>query len=144
MAVKQRSAAKGLIILAANYSQLLPYIDDGAMNENQRLTILSRWPGAVTQLLPINKNISSLLCGNFNTIAVRITNHPVVVALCDQINKAIISTSANLSGQPAAATWQQVKQQFPNQLDYIIQGQTLGLSKPSSIINGLTGEIVRP
>lgn len=143
LAVKQRSVDKGLILLAANYSQLLPYIDNNAISEKNRLNVLSRWPNAVTQVLPANKNISSLLCGKFDSIAVRITNHKDVVALCEQTNKAIVSTSANLAGEKPATTWQQVEEQLGDKVDFILKGKTSGLLKPSTIINGLTGEIIR-
>jgi len=143
LSIKQRPAHKGLILLAADYSQLLPYIDDNLLSQADRLKILSRWPNAITQVLPANKNISPLLCGNFDSIAVRITDHHDVVALCQQTNKAIVSTSANLAGERPALTWQQVEQQLGDKVDYIIKGKTSGLLKPSTIIDGLTGEIIR-
>ncbi|MBL4899851.1 MAG: threonylcarbamoyl-AMP synthase [Colwellia sp.] len=143
LSLKQRSADKGLILLAANYSQLLPYLDDDAISQEQLFNILSRWPNALTQVLPANSNISPLLCGVFDSIAVRITNHPDVVALCKLTNKAIVSTSANLAGQPPAITWQQVDNQLGDKVDYIIKADTLGFLKPTSIINGLTGTVIR-
>lgn len=142
--LKQRSKEKGLILLAGNYSQLLPYIDDAVLSNQLRQRVLSRWPGPITQIMPMNKGLSCLLSGVFDTIAVRVTNHPDIVALCQQLDKPIISTSANISGKTTATTWQQVEQQFPNQLDFIIKTHTLGFKKPSTIINALTGEIVRP
>lgn len=143
LSLKQRSVDKGLILLAANYSQLLPYLNDGAISQDKRFNVLSRWPDALTQVLPANSNISPLLCGVFDSIAVRITDHPAVVALCKLTNKAIVSTSANLSGQPPAITWQQVEYQLGDKVDFIIKAETLGFLKPTSIIDGLTGEIIR-
>jgi len=143
LSIKQRPTHKGLIILATNYSQLLPYIDDNAITQEQRLKILSRWPNAITQVLPARKNASPLLCGHYDSIAVRITDHEDVVALCQQTNKAIVSTSANLAGSKPAATWQQVEKQLGDKIDFIVKGETSGLLKPSTIINGLTGEIIR-
>lgn len=141
--LKERSVDKGLILLAANYDQLLPYLNDNAINQEQRSLILSRWPGALTQVLPASSNISPLLCGVFDSIAVRVTNHPDVVALCKLTNKAIVSTSANLSGQPPATIWQQVEQKLGDKVDYIIKTDTLNFLKPTSIINGLTGSVIR-
>lgn len=143
LSIKQRPAHKGLILLASDYSQLLPYIDDSILSSDERLKILSRWPNAITQILPANKNISPLLCGEFASIAVRITDHPDVVTLCQQANKAIVSTSANLTGKNPATTWQQVEQQLGVSVDFIIKGETSGLLKPSTIINGLTGAVLR-
>jgi len=141
--LKRRSVDKGLILLAASYTQLLPYLNNSAISQDKYVTILSRWPNAITQVLPANNNISPLLCGVFNSIAVRITNHPDVVALCKLTNKAIVSTSANLAGQPPATTWQQVEQQLGDKVDCIIKTNTLGFLKPTRIINGLTGDILR-
>lgn len=143
LAIKQRPAHKGLILLAANYSQLLPYLNDNAIGQDNRDKVLSRWPNAITQVLPANINISPLLCGNFDSIAVRITDHADVVALCQQTNKAIVSTSANLAGENPAITWQQVEQQLGDKVDFILKRQTSGLLKPSTIINGLTGKVLR-
>ena len=143
LALKNRSKDKGLILIAGHYSQVLPYIDDSEIPADKRALVFSRWPGHVTQLLPANTKVSPLISGVFDTVAVRITDHPDIVALCQKTSKPIISTSANLSGELAAMTWQEVLQQFPCQLDYIIKGQTLGLTKPSTIINALSGAVIR-
>ena len=143
LAIKQRPVHKGLILLAANYSQLLPYIDDHALSKEQRHKIQSRWPAPITQVLPANQKISPLLCGDFDSIAVRITDHKDVVALCQQTNKPIVSTSANLSGQAPSTTWQEVTEQLSENIDYIVKSTTSGLLKPSTIINGLTGLVLR-
>jgi len=143
LALKKRSPDKGLILIAGNYSQLLPYVNDEAITQDKRFSVLSRWPGPITQVMPANADISPLISGVFDTVAVRVTNHPDVVALCQQTGKPIISTSANISGQASASCWQEVVQQFPEQLAYVIKTKTLGLSKPSTIINALTGEVLR-
>jgi len=142
--LKQRSASKGLILIAGNYSQLLPYVDDLAIPQDKRITVMSRWPSAITQIVPANKTISPLLMGHFDMIAVRVTTHPDVIKICNAFNKPLVSTSANLSGQTAATTWQQVQQQFGKKIDYLLEGNTLGHTQPSTIINALTGEVLRP
>jgi L-threonylcarbamoyladenylate synthase len=141
--IKKRSPDKGLILLAANYSQLLPYIDDSQIPQDKRFIVLSRWPDGITQLMPKNNNLSQLLTGRFPTIAVRLTSQPDVVALCNKLNKPIVSTSANLSGQQPAKTWQEVEQTLSEQIDFIIKGNTLGYTQPSKIIDALTGETIR-
>lgn len=141
--LKQRSPEKGLILLAGSYSQLLPYIDDSKIPLDKRFTLLSRWPDSITQLVPKNNNISSLLSGSFDTIAVRITTQPDVVALCKQTNKPIVSTSANLSGQEPAKKWQTLDPALSKQVDFIIEGVTLGHTSPSKIIDALTGKVIR-
>lgn len=143
LVIKNRPADKGLILLAANYSQLLPYIDDSQIPQDKRFAVLSRWPDGITQLVAKSENCPALLSGRFDTIAVRVTSQPDVVALCNAVNKPIVSTSANLSGEAPAETWQEVESHLADQVDFIIKGQTLGYNQPSQIIHALTGEVVR-
>ncbi|WP_448212297.1 L-threonylcarbamoyladenylate synthase [Colwellia sp. MEBiC06753] len=143
LALKQRPIEKGLILLASNYSQLLPYIDDSKIPQDKRHAVLSHWPDGITQVLPCLPTTPKWLTGQFSTLAVRVTSQPDVVALCKQLNKPIVSTSANLTGHPPATTWQQVETELGDKVDCIIKGNTLGFSQPSTIIDGLTGEVFR-
>jgi L-threonylcarbamoyladenylate synthase len=143
LSIKSRPADKGLILLAGNYSQLLPYIDDRKIPQDKRFTVLSRWPDGITQLVAKNVNTSALLSGRFDTIAVRVTSQPDVVALCNASNKPIVSTSANLSGETPAKTWQEIPDNLIEKIDFIIKGQTLGFDQPSTIIDALSGDIIR-
>jgi len=143
LAIKNRPKSKGLILLAGRFEQLIPYIDVSHLSAQQLTLIKSRWPNGITQVLPARKGLTSYLTGDFNTIAVRITTQPDVVALCEQTNRAIVSTSANLSGQEPAKSWQTVDPLLINKIDYLIKGDTLSYQQPSKIINGLTGEIFR-
>lgn len=143
LAIKQRPIEKGLILLAANYSQLLNYVDDSLIPQDKRFSVLSRWPDGITQVLPANKNTAKYLTGQFDTIAVRVTSQPDVVALCNALNKPIVSTSCNTTGKAPATTYQEIEGNLKVQIDYIIEGATLGYSQPSTIIDGLTGETFR-
>lgn len=143
LSLKSRPADKGLILLAGNYSQLLPYIDDDQIPQDKRFAVLSRWPDGITQLVAKNINTSALLTGRFDKIAVRVTSQPDVVALCLATNKPIVSTSANLSGKSPAKTWQEIPHDLADQIDFIIKGKTLGFEKPSTIIDALSGEVIR-
>ena len=143
LSLKSRPADKGLILLAGNYSQPLPYIDDDQIPQDKRFAVLSRWPDGITQLVAKNINTSALLTGRFDKIAVRVTSQPDVVALCLATNKPIVSTSANLSGKSPAKTWQEIPNDLADQIDFIIKGKTLGFEKPSTIIDALSGEVIR-
>lgn len=143
LAIKNRSEEKGLILLAGDFTQLLPYLDISQLSSTQIEQILNRWPNGITQVLPANPNISSLLTGRFNSIAVRITDQPDVVTLCAEANKPIVSTSANFSGNSPAKTWQTLDKKLVEMIDYTLKGDTLSFQQPSTIINGLTGEIFR-
>lgn len=143
LSIKQRPSEKGLILLAASFSQLLPYIDDAKIPQEKRYEILSRWPDGITQLVPKSRSCPVLLSGKFDSIAVRITSQPDVVALCNAVNKPIVSTSANLTGKTPAKIWQEIDVDLVKQIDFTIKGQTLGYNQPSTIIDALTGKVVR-
>lgn len=143
--IKQRPKAKGLILLAAEFSQLLPYIEESNIPQDKLSEILSRWPNGITQVLPKSKLTPDWLSGQFDTIAVRVTDHPDIVALCEKTQKPIVSTSANLTGKPPAQTWQEVEQDQAlfSQIDFLVKGKTLGFTQPSTIIDAFTGEKFR-
>ncbi len=143
LALKQRPIEKGLILLASSYQQLQPYLDLDKIPAQLEAEVLARWPNSTTQILPAAKSLSPFLTGRFSSIAVRITNQQDVVELCQQTNKPIVSTSANLSGQVEAKTWQEVIASLGTKVDYLIKGQTLGHTKPSTIIDALSGDIIR-
>ena len=141
LAIKQRSPDKGLILIAANFQQLRPYLAEieSALKEK----ILATWPGPVTWLWPANPAVSSLLRGKHDTIAVRVTAHSLAAALCREFGGPLVSTSANLSGKPPARTAEEVRSQLGDQLDYVLEGEVGGLAKPSEIRDVLTGHLVR-
>lgn len=143
LAIKQRPVEKGLILIAANYSQLLPYVDDKAISQEKRAQIFSSWPGHVSWVLPAVKTTPKWLTGQFDTIAVRVSAHPWVRRLCLQYGKALVSTSANLAGQPAIKDPVELAEQLGEQLAVIIPGKLGGAAKPSQIYDALSGQILR-
>lgn len=140
--LKQRPIEKGLILIAASYQQLLPYIDDNAINEEQRLRMFSHWPGPVTFVVPASTAAPTWITGKFDSIAVRVTDHNTVKDLCNLFGKPLVSTSANLSGLPPAKTPQEVTAQFGRDFP-VIEAPTGGRVNPSEIRNVVTGEQIR-
>lgn len=141
--IKQRPVEKGLILIADNYGQLLPYVDDAKIPMDKRADIFSSWPDAVTWVMPANSNTPKWLTGQFDTIAVRVTNHPVVKTLCQQFGKPLVSTSANLSGEEPVMTLEQAKLTFQEQVACYIEGELGGNAKPSQIKDAFTGKLFR-
>lgn len=142
LALKQRPWEKGLILIAANYQQLLPYIDDAQLSSAQRATVFARWPGPVSWVIPALATTPRWLTGRFDSLAVRVSDHPLVQALCLQYGKPLVSTSANLSGLPPCRTEEEVRAQFGATFP-ILSGVVGGRSNPSEIRDALTGELFR-
>lgn len=141
LALKQRPASKGLILIAATFAQFKPFLRPVSETIKQKLD--GTWPGPVTWLLPAEPSVSELLRGEHDTLAVRVTDHPLAAKLCEEFGGAIVSTSANVSGQKPARTVLDVQQQWGEQLDYIVPGELGNRDQPSEIRNALTDEVVR-
>ncbi|HEN3336469.1 TPA: L-threonylcarbamoyladenylate synthase type 1 TsaC [Yersinia enterocolitica] len=142
LALKHRPWQKGLILIAANYEQLKPYVDDAALTDSQRETIFSVWPGPVTWVIPTRPETPRWLTGSFDSLAVRVTDHPLVQQLCSQYGKPLVSTSANLSGQEPCRTTEEVRIQFGSSLP-VLAGLVGGRLNPSEIRDALTGKQFR-
>lgn len=141
LAIKHRPADKGLILIAADLTQLEPWLLplDAVLKER----VLPTWPGPVTWLLPTSPDVSPLIRGNHDMLAVRVTAHPVCRELCQRLGHPLVSTSANVVGQPPARSAEAVFKQLGNQPDCILDASLGVQDKPTEIRNGLTGEIIR-
>ncbi|EWH10936.1 Sua5 family translation factor [Catenovulum agarivorans DS-2] len=141
--LKQRDINKGLILIASDYSQLLPFVDDAKIPQDKRYSAFSHWPGPYTLLLPAKSTTPKFLTGQFDTIAVRVTAHQGARDLCRRLGHALVSTSANLAGEESAKSAGEVARVFADQIDLIVAGEIGQSAKPSTIINPLTGEVFR-
>lgn len=144
LSLKERPAEKGLILIAADEQQLHHFLALPLVTEHMWQRVRASWPGPVTWLLPAAQTVSPLLRGEHETLAVRVSAHPQVRELCNAFGGALVSTSANLSGQPPAKTSDEVAAQFADVLDLILLGDTTGAAKPSEIRDAVTGKIIRP
>lgn len=144
LTIKQREKNKGLILIAASFDQIKPYIQ--ALEKDIEEKLLASWrdsPNPITWLVPVKIEVSDYLSGQFDTLAVRVTKHPLVKELCNEFGGAIVSTSANRAKQEAARTSDQVKHIFENEVDFILEGETDPHAQPSEIRDALTDKIIR-
>ncbi len=138
LALKQRSISKGLILIAADFSQVEKYLKP-LSTAQQALT----HPSDTTYIFPALDSAPGWLTGDFDSLAVRITRHPLARALCDELNSALVSTSANISGQEPAKSLQDIEQQLAGKIDFILQGDLGNAQKPSVIRDSVTGKVIR-
>lgn len=139
--IKERDAAKGLILIAAHMEQLLPFMAQLPADITHKLE--ASWPGPVTWVVPAASHVPTWLTGGRSTLAVRVTAHPVANALCMACDMALVSTSANRSGQSPARTGLMVRTQLGDAVDCIVAGEVGGLDKPTEIRDALSGKILR-
>lgn len=137
--LKQRSVRKGLILVTASAEQAQPYLAQKALTES----VLASWPGPVTWLLPAAESTPYWVTGGSDLVAVRVTAHPGMAALCQAWGGALVSTSANRAGRPAIREKNRLRQQFGRSLASILPMPLGQASTPSEIRHGLSGEVVR-
>ncbi|MCL1126991.1 L-threonylcarbamoyladenylate synthase [Shewanella surugensis] len=141
--IKQRPWQKGLILVAGDYNQLIPYIDASKLSPAQLHFVHSKWPGPYTFIMPVKEGLSPLLSGAFDSIAVRVSAHEGIQTICAAMNKPIVSTSANLFGCSPALTVAEIREQFEGKIAAVVIGE-LGLQDaPSMIIDAISGKILR-
>ncbi len=141
LALKRRSWQKGLILIAADFEQLEPYVQLPSRSAQKRA--FTTWPGPATWVFPASDHCPMWISGERDTVAIRVTAHPVAAALCEAWGGALVSTSANRSGQPPARSVATVRLQFPRQLDALVPGALGGLAGPTPIRQVLTGYLLR-
>ena len=141
LALKRRDAAKGLILIAARLEQLLPYL--APLTPDLRKKLEASWPGPVTWVLPAATYAPSWLTGGRETLAVRVTVHPVARELCELCGMALVSTSANHSGRPPARSALQVRNSLGSEVDCIVTGHVGPQTRPTEIRDGVSGKVLR-
>lgn len=140
--LKKRAEAKGLILVAADIEQFAPYLQ--GLTSVQLQTLRASWPGPHTWLVPHNGTVPAYIRGQFDSVALRVSAHPVVVGLCRAFGGPIVSTSANPQGMQPAREQFQVQRYFGGQLDDIASGRVGNAAKPTQIRDLLTGQVLRP
>ncbi|MDO8293451.1 MAG: Sua5/YciO/YrdC/YwlC family protein [Gallionella sp.] len=138
--LKQRPQRKGLILITASYRQVARYLQPLNAAEQQRL----REDGslAVTYLMPAHRSAPRWLRGAHDTLAVRLTAHRQAAQLCRGVDSALVSTSANRSGQRPARTYAQCQRLFGRKV-WVLPGCVGKRKKPSTIRAWADGQIIR-
>lgn len=144
--LKGRSASKGLILIAASAEQFAPYLTGLESDALKRFQTPQQKP--TTWLVPSNGCVPEWISGGHDTLALRVTDHPLAAALCRLFGGPLVSTSANPQGRPAATSAEQVQAYFGqaaegNAIDAQTPGTVGDAIKPSEIRYLISGEIVR-
>lgn len=144
LALKQRSVEKGLILVASKPESLEKFVD--LHNQIWLQQVLDSWADktqAITWLIPKKSTCPAWLTGKFETLAVRVSNHPVVRELCDLMpDGVLVSTSANPHNQSPALSCDEVKNYFGESL-ICVAGELGKLDQPSKIFDAKTGARLR-
>lgn len=140
--LKQRPIDQGLILIGARKRHIAPFV--ASLGKSMRARIDKTWPGPYTWLLPAAPDTPYWIRGDHQTVAVRITAHPIAAALCDAVGGALVSTSANRHGRAPARSALQARLQFGGHIDCIVCGAVGPQRRPTEIRDATSGRIVRP
>ena len=131
--IKQRDDSKAMICLVDSDVRLQRYVRDvpGVAWDLMELAVKP-----TTVILDNATNLANNLVAEDGSIAMRITREPFSKELCYRFQKPVVSTSANISGQPAAQNYCDISQEIIDAVDYVCwsRRQEHKPHKPSSII----------
>ncbi len=140
--LKQRSLSRGLILVAADREQL-PGLFDG-LDSAQLTKLDSSWPGPTTWLVPDPASIiPDWIKGEHNSVAIRISAHPIVRELCQAFGGAIVSTSANKVGEPEIRSRIIIDEEFGDSIDLVVEGELGDSAEPSQIRDLINDRVIR-
>ncbi len=130
--VKQRTAKSGMPLLAASLVQAQKLVSLPPLAERIAKKF---WPGALTLIASSHHEYPVGILGPQNSLAVRVPNHPVTLAIIQATGYPIIGTSANISNKPSPRTAEAAAFQLGGLVDFILDAGPTQYSKDSTIIN---------
>jgi L-threonylcarbamoyladenylate synthase len=136
--IKERPHSRALPILLADKSQIADVAEVVPLLAWRLADKF--WPGALTMVLLKSESVPNIVTGEGKSVAVRIADHPVPIALVRGLGVPIAGTSANLSGSPSALTAEEALTQLGDRVDMIIDGGRCPGGRESTIID-LTRDI---
>lgn len=140
--IKQRADSKAMLVLVDSQPKVDFYVED-VPPIAWDLTEVADKP--LTIIYSGARNLAPNLLAEDGSVGIRITGEEFSRRLCQQFRKAIVSTSANISGQPGAANFSEISEEVKQAVDYIVgyRQDDMSRPKPSSIIKLDKGGVIK-
>lgn len=131
--LKRRADSKAMLLLTDSMAKVQAYVTD-VPDVVWGLVECAEKP--LTVIYPQGRNLATNLMAQDGSVGIRITNEAFSKQLCMRFKKPIVSTSANVSGQPTPAFFDEISDEIKAGVDYIVQARQDDREKkqPSSII----------
>ena len=139
--IKQSSDSKAMLVLVDSPVKVDFYVQDVPSVAWDLIELTTK---PLTVIYDGARNLAPNLLAEDGSVGIRVTNEEFSNQLCFRFRKAIVSTSANISGQPAPAVFSEISEEIKQAVDYVVdyRREETGHPKPSSIIKlGRTGEV---
>ncbi len=137
--IKNREESKSLIILVSSIEMLMEYLNE---IPNKALEILKEATKPTTIIYNAPKNLADNTIAKDNTIAIRIPKDEFCINLIKEFGKPIVSTSANISGEPTPKSFSEISKAILNSVDYVVDLHQEKKSEKSSRILKIDGDSV--
>jgi L-threonylcarbamoyladenylate synthase len=131
--LKKRADSKAMLVLIDSPAKLDFYVKE-VPEVAWDLVDLADKP--LTIIYPKARNLASNLLAEDGSVGIRVTKEDFSKKLCERFRKAIVSTSANVSGEPSPRFFDEISPEIVNGVDYVVnyRREDKSLAKPSSII----------
>ena len=131
--LKQREESKSMIILVDIDNKLQSYISEVP---DIAYELIEYAENPLTLVMPGAKNISPALIAEDGSVGIRVTSHPFCQQLIQRLRKPLVSTSANISGQPSPEYFSKIDQGIIDGVDYVVDldQHSTEIKKPSTIM----------
>ena len=119
--IKNREAKKPLILMSNDIYPLFDYVKQPIEKQAQRL-IKNHFPGALTLVVEKSENTPDYITSNMNTVGIRVPNNETFAKICQSIDgRVLATTSANLSGEAPALTYEEAIKYIGDKVDLVIE-----------------------
>lgn len=118
--IKKREAKKPLILMSNEIYNLLPFVKP--LNKTASILIKKHFPGALTVVLDKTENTPDFMTSGFSTVGIRVPDNKVFKEICEAATgHTLATTSANLSHEPSAKTYEQAVEYIGKKVDLVIE-----------------------
>ena len=140
--IKRRADSKAMLVLVDSTVKVDFYVRD-VPEVAWDLIELSNKP--LTIIYEGARNLAPNLLAADGSVGIRVTQEEFSKRLCQQFRKAIVSTSANVSGEPSPANFSEISEEIKSAVDYVVnfRQEEMGHPKPSSIIKLGQGGLIK-
>ncbi len=141
-ALKKRADNKAMLVLMDSEAKLNMYVSDVPDIAWDLIRVANK---PLTIIYSNARNLAPSLLGEDGSVGIRITNEEFSRRLCERFRRPLVSTSANVSGEPSPANFSEVSEVIRNGVDYVVGYRQDDRSKaaPSNIIKLGAGGLVK-
>lgn len=140
--IKHRDAKKPLILMSGEIYPLIKYVKE--LPKSAHKLIKQHFPGALTLVLEKSNLVPDYITSGLNTVGIRVPDNEIFADICKSIPEQVLATtSANLSSQPAALTYDEAVEYIGTSVDYVVPNYGLKANGTASTVAGIFGDEIK-